>query len=129
MNLAHASYVCKHGAAWNRKGHCPAIPWLRSLVARYTPISLIEWIKINDWCSWEIIRRETGGTFDHTIPNSQGSGAYGWPQALPGWKMISAGLDWRTNPATQYRWMKGYMNGRYGSSCGALAFHNANGWY
>jgi hypothetical protein len=43
--------------------------------------------------------------------------------------MASAGRDWRTNPWTQLRWMIGYVNGRYGGECGALAFHNRNGWY
>ncbi len=32
------------------------------------------------------------------------SGAYGIPQALPGYKMASAGSDWRTNPITQITW-------------------------
>lgn len=64
-----------------------------------------------------------------TIYNRQGSGAYGGPQALPGHKMSSAGPDWRTNIWTQIRWMIGYMNGRYGSSCAALSFHDENGYY
>src|SRR5690606_13623238 len=47
------------------------------------------------------------------------SGAYGIPQALPGGKMASAGSDWATNPATQIEWGLGYIQGRYGSPCGA----------
>lgn len=84
---------------------------------------------INDDCLEEIIDRESAGTWSSTVYNYAGSGAYGLPQALPGSKMASAGADWRTNPKTQIRWMQGYVTGRYGSSCGALAFHNANGWY
>ena len=61
--------------------------------------------------------------------NTQGSGAYGVPQALPGHKMKSHGSDWATNVWTQIRWMISYVNGRYGGSCAALAFHRANGWY
>ena len=84
---------------------------------------------VNDDCLEEIIDRESAGTWSPTVYNYSGSGAYGLPQALPGSKMASAGADWRTNPKTQIRWMQGYVNGRYGGSCGALAFHNANGWY
>ncbi|MDX2644166.1 transglycosylase SLT domain-containing protein [Streptomyces sp. PA03-1a] len=57
------------------------------------------------------------------------SGAYGLVQALPGSKMASAGADWRTNPATQIKWGLDYMNGRYGSPCGAWSFWQANHWY
>ena len=80
-------------------------------------------------CLAAIVGRETAGTWSPTIYNYGGSGAYGLPQALPGHKMASAGADWRTNPLTQLRWMVGYTTSRYGSPCGALAFHNANGWY
>ena len=57
------------------------------------------------------------------------SGAYGIPQALPGSKMATAGADWQTNPATQIKWGLGYIQGRYGSPCGAWAFWQNNGWY
>ena len=57
------------------------------------------------------------------------SRSYGLPQADPGSKMASAGADWRTNPVTQLRWMRGYVDGRYGSACAAWAFWQANGWY
>lgn len=53
--------------------------------------------------------------------NTAGSGAYGLPQALPGSKMASAGRDWRTNPFTQIRWMRGYVK-RYGGECAARNF-------
>ncbi len=57
------------------------------------------------------------------------SGAYGIPQSLPGSKMASAGADWRTNPETQIKWGIGYISGRYGSPCGALAHSNEHNWY
>lgn len=42
------------------------------------------------------------------------SGAYGLPQSLPASKLASAGSDWRTNPITQLKWMRNYVNERYG---------------
>ncbi|MEV7446438.1 transglycosylase SLT domain-containing protein [Streptomyces sp. NPDC091204] len=77
-------------------------------------------------CFSNIINQES--TWNYKAVNSS-SGAYGLVQALPGSKMASAGADWRTNPATQIKWGLNYMNGRYGSPCGAWSFHQANGWY
>ncbi|WP_244857617.1 lytic transglycosylase domain-containing protein [Agromyces archimandritae] len=57
------------------------------------------------------------------------SGAYGIPQALPGSKMASAGADWETNAATQIEWGLGYIQGRYGTPCGAWAHSESAGWY
>jgi hypothetical protein len=57
------------------------------------------------------------------------SGAYGIPQALPGTKMASEGMDWLTNPETQIRWGAKYIKARYGSACGALVHSNNFGWY
>jgi hypothetical protein len=57
------------------------------------------------------------------------SGAYGIPQALPGDKMASAGSDWATNPATQITWGLGYIEGRYGTPCGAWEHSESAGWY
>ena len=57
------------------------------------------------------------------------SGAYGIPQALPGYKMATAGSDWRTNPETQIKWGLGYIKGRYGSPCAALSHSYGYGWY
>ena len=80
----------------------------------------------NHWA--ELIRRESN--WQVTVSNSQGSGAYGLPQALPGSKMASHGADWETNPVTQLRWMYDYVQGRYqGSFANAIAHHNANNWY
>lgn len=54
------------------------------------------------------------------------STAFGIPQALPGTKM---GLRWKTSAWTQIRWGFGYISGRYGTPCSALAWRLANGWY
>jgi len=58
-----------------------------------------------------------------------GSGAFGIPQALPGSRMASAGPDWQADAATQIRWGLEYINGTYGSPCGAWAHEEATGWY
>lgn len=72
---------------------------------------------------WE---RESG--WDVTAENPS-SGAYGIPQALSGSLMASAGPDWQTDAATQIRWGLTYIQGRYGSPCGAWAHEEADGWY
>lgn len=77
-------------------------------------------------CAAALIQRESGWRVNATNPSS---GAYGLPQALPGSKMAAAGPDWRTNPVTQLRWMRTYVDQRYGGICNALAFQQRNGWY
>jgi murein DD-endopeptidase MepM/ murein hydrolase activator NlpD len=77
-------------------------------------------------CFNNIVIKESG--WNHTATNPS-SGAYGLMQALPGSKMASAGADWRTNPITQINWGISYMNGRYGSPCGAWNFWLNNHWY
>jgi hypothetical protein len=72
---------------------------------------------------WE---RESGWSVTAENPSS---GAYGIPQALSGSLMASAGPDWQTNAATQIRWGLTYIQGRYGSPCGAWAHEEAQGWY
>jgi hypothetical protein len=57
------------------------------------------------------------------------SGAYGIPQALSGPLMASAGPHWQTDAATQIRWGLTYIQGRYGSPCGAWAHEQADNWY
>ncbi|QLY29168.1 transglycosylase SLT domain-containing protein [Nocardia huaxiensis] len=73
-----------------------------------------------------IIERESGW---NTFAVNPVSGAYGLPQALPGHKMSTHGLDWPFNPVTQIRWAYDYMNQRYGSPNDAWVFWQANGWY
>ena len=77
-------------------------------------------------CIDALITRESGWRVNATNPSS---GAYGLPQALPGSKMASHGADWRTNPVTQLRWMKSYVDSRYGGACAALNFQKRNNWY
>jgi hypothetical protein len=72
---------------------------------------------------WE---RESG--WDVTAQNPS-SGAYGIPQALSGSLMANSGPDWQTDAATQIRWGLTYIQGRYGSPCGAWAHEGADGWY
>lgn len=67
-------------------------------------------------CLVDLWNGESGWSWSATNPSS---GAYGIPQALPGWKMVSAGSDWLTNPTTQVRWGMTYIKGRYGSPCAA----------
>lgn len=55
--------------------------------------------------------------------------AYGVAQALPPAKMESAGSDWRTSAWTQIKWGAGYIVGRYGTPCAALAHSDAQGFY
>ncbi|MEU9098437.1 lytic transglycosylase domain-containing protein [Streptomyces sp. NPDC048361] len=68
-------------------------------------------------CFSNIVNKES--SWNYTASNGS---AYGLVQALPGSKMSSAGSDWQTNPATQIKWGLNYMNGRYGSPCGAWSF-------
>ncbi|MFF4244265.1 lytic transglycosylase domain-containing protein [Streptomyces sp. NPDC001822] len=77
-------------------------------------------------CFSNIVNHES--TWNYRATNAS-SGAYGLVQALPGSKMASAGADWQTNPATQIKWGLSYMDGRYGSPCGAWSFWQANNWY
>lgn len=77
-------------------------------------------------CFSNIVNHES--SWNYRASNA-GSGAYGLVQALPGSKMASAGADWQTNPATQIKWGLNYMDGRYGSPCGAWSFWQANSWY
>ncbi len=64
-----------------------------------------------------------------TSAENVSSGAYGIAQSLPASKMESTGGDWATNYQTQIRWGMGYIQGRYGSPCGAWGHSNAVGWY
>ena len=65
----------------------------------------------------------------NTYAQNRSSGAYGIPQALPGEKMATVAPDWQTNPATQIEWGLRYIQGRYGSPCGAWAHSQARNWY
>lgn len=126
LNLKHSRYVCNNGRRATKSWHCKAAKgWLLKEWKETRPVLGTGPFYI-DSCTATILSREGGMNPYATNPTS---GAYGGPQALPGYKMASAGSDWRTNIWTQIKWMLGYMNGRYGSPCGALAFWNANGYY
>lgn len=73
-----------------------------------------------------IVDHESGWNPKATNPSS---GAYGLPQSLPGNKMAAAGSDWRTNPITQLRWMKSYVNSAYGGARQAYQFWLKNHAY
>jgi hypothetical protein len=77
-------------------------------------------------CLVQLWNRESGWRVN---AENVSSGAYGIPQALPGSKMASAGPDWQTNAATQIQWGLGYVDGRYGTPCGAWAQETSAGWY
>jgi hypothetical protein len=77
-------------------------------------------------CLDSLWARESGW---NTYASNGSSGAYGIPQALPGWKMASAGSDWRSNPITQIRWGISYIAGKYGSPCVALSHSSSYGYY
>ncbi len=79
-------------------------------------------------CLVTLWQNESGWSWSAT---NRTSGAYGIPQALPGWKMASAGSDWLTNPATQIAWGMGYIASVYGTPCDALAAFTARSphWY
>ena len=77
-------------------------------------------------CLVSLWDRESG--WDASAYNAS-SGAGGIPQALPASKMASAGADWATNAGTQIAWGLGYINGRYGTPCGAWAHSESSGWY
>lgn len=84
------------------------------------------WSNSEFQCLETLWQRESG--WNHLAQNPS-SGAYGIPQALPGSKMASHGADWQTNPATQIAWGLDYIQGRYGTPCGALGHSNSRGWY
>lgn len=109
------------------KWHSKRIEKLTQPVIPYGEAALRAYI--NDDCLEDIIEWETAGSWDVQEWNDAGSGAYGLPQALPASKMASFGSDYMTNPITQIRWMRHYVNERYGGSCSARAFKINNGWY
>jgi hypothetical protein len=76
-------------------------------------------------CLDNIWTRESNWIYDA----ENASVAYGIPQSLPGSKMLSAGADWQTNPATQIRWGLTYIQQVYGNPCAAWNFELANGYY
>jgi hypothetical protein len=92
----------------------------------YSQVTANGWQRDQYSCLVKLWDRESNWRYNAT---NRSSGAYGIPQALPGIKMATEGADWLTNPETQIRWGIGYIKGRYGSPCGALAHSDKLGWY
>lgn len=89
------------------------------------------WLKqagiTGDFDKWNfIINHESGWNPKAQNPSSS---AYGIGQALPPSKMASFGSDYMTNPITQLKWMKSYVNGRYGGINGAYKWWKSHNWY
>lgn len=89
-------------------------------------LSQFGWSSSQFSCLQPLWAQESGWNVYASNPSS---GAYGIPQALPGSKMASAGPDWQSNAATQIRWGLTYIQGNYGSPCGAWSHEQADGWY
>lgn len=107
---------------------------------------LRSWAYQHNPCLATLIGSYENSTFDPTLSYGGGHGdtsvAYGVPQALPGTKLARysytvgrhhageyTGRTWRTNGWLQWKWAVNYAVGRYGSTCKALAFRRAHGWY
>ena len=84
-------------------------------------------VPAGQWACFDfIISHESGWSVTARNPSS---GAYGLAQALPPTKYAKYGSDWRTNPLPQLKFAVAYMNGRYGSPCGAMSFWKSHHWY
>jgi hypothetical protein len=104
----------------------PADPKAAQVIA-YNMMPSFGFSQKTQWtCLLNIWTLESNWIYYATNPTS---GAYGIPQAFPGYKMATAGADWQTNPATQIKWGLGYIKTYYGSPCVAYNFDVANGGY
>lgn len=77
--------------------------------------------------NWRVTAQNNA--FAPSDPHTPHYQAYGIAQAAPGSKMASEGADWQTNPQTQVKWGLKYIQGRYGTPCGAWAHSEAYNWY
>lgn len=75
----------------------------------------------------ELIRRENASC-DAQKYNMGGSNACGIAQELPCGKS-GCGIPPNADGQCQIKWMKSYVERRYGSFAAAIQYHNANGWY
>lgn len=81
----------------------------------------------SDWNAVDyIVRHES--SWNSSAQNTE-SGAYGLCQALPSWKMASAGTDYMSNPVTQLKWCHDYASHRYGGWWSSFAFWRSNKWW
>ncbi|VDG26344.1 tape measure protein [Lactiplantibacillus mudanjiangensis] len=74
----------------------------------------------------KIISAESGWSATAQNPHSS---AYGIAQNISPSSYASFGSDWKTNPITQLKWMKHYVDSRYGGANQALAYRSRVGWY
>jgi hypothetical protein len=85
------------------------------------------WNDTTQWaCLYNLWERESGWNVYAENPYS---GAYGIPQSLPASKMAMFGSDYLTNPVTQIKWGLYYINGTYGTPCGAWQNEVDYGYY
>ncbi|NHA69493.1 aggregation-promoting factor C-terminal-like domain-containing protein [Phycicoccus flavus] len=114
--------VVGYGGATGDRSPAAAQSTARALVAAHG------WGPGEFSCLVSLWNGESGWSWSATNPSS---GAYGIPQALPGWKMSTAGGDWLTDPATQIRWGLDYIARSYGSPCGAWSTWQSRSphWY
>jgi hypothetical protein len=120
-NASGSSSTSGRAVTWPTPDPAAAQATAKAMLASYG------WNTSSQWsCLLSLWNRESGWVYD---AQNTASGAYGIPQSLPASKMASAGADYLTNPATQIKWGLGYIQGRYGSPCGAWNFELANGFY
>ncbi|TFC96827.1 MULTISPECIES: hypothetical protein [Cryobacterium] len=115
---ADAAPTAQGAAGGNSPGEAQA-------TARAMAASNYGWGESEFSCLVQLWDKESGWSYTAYNP----SGATGIPQALPGSKMATAGSDWATNATTQIAWGLGYIEGGYGSPCGAWAHSVSNNWY
>jgi len=91
-----------------------------------TAVSAHGWGADQMSCLTQLWERESSWL---TSAENASSGAYGIAQSLPASKMESVGSDWATNYQTQITWGLSYIEGRYGTPCGAWGHSQSVGWY
>ena len=102
---------------------------MRSVARRYTIVTMkkhYNWGLRQFGCLDHIWEHESHWQWD---ARNRRSGALGIPQAYPGYKMRSAGKDYKTNYKTQIKWGLNYIEKRYGSPCNAKHFRSRHGYY
>jgi hypothetical protein len=75
-------------------------------------------------CLDSLYESESGWRVDADNPSSS---AYGIPQALT--QLHDLPADYMTSAESQIRWGLEYIQGTYGTPCGAWSFKSGNGWY
>lgn len=84
-------------------------------------------------CLYQLWRHESDWRWNSN--DGDGYGTWGIPQAHPGYKMRTAGPDWKVDVTTQIRWGLRYIRSAYGSPCRAWsrwqdrAASGPYGWY